>query len=92
MVFFLSGKLKYQWVHFSFLFGLFLAEHTDFKATDDPTMTTLKKIHLSTITTKLSGASEIMFNLSLLRPMTHRVCLSEIAELLQHSVSFAQKL
>lgn len=31
----LSGKLKYQWVHFSFLFDLCLAGHTDFKATDD---------------------------------------------------------
>lgn len=42
MFFLLSGKLKYQWVHFSFLFDLFLAGHTDFKATDDPTTTILK--------------------------------------------------
>lgn len=43
MFFLFSRKLKYQWVHFSFLFDLFLAEHTDFKATDALTMTTLKK-------------------------------------------------
>lgn len=43
--FLLSGKLKYPWVHFSFLFDLFLA-NTDFKAIDDSTVTTFKKTNI----------------------------------------------
>lgn len=71
ILFLLLGKLKYQWVHFSFLFDLFLAGHTYFKATDDPTVTTLKKSNACQPLPQ-SFLRLLMFNLSLLGAMTQQ--------------------